>query len=87
MGRPRKNPPKQPADPARVSEVRRAAALASAEARRKRSRYGGEKPKAVHVHPDTFAKLEAAAMRLRKTITETATEAVEYGLPCILPKL
>lgn len=84
MGRPRTHPPKQPADPAHVSAVRRAAALASAKARAERSIYKGVKPKAVHVHPDTFAKVEEAAAKLSKTITETATEAIEHGLPHIL---
>lgn len=81
MGRPRIHPPKQPADPAHISAVRRAAALASAKARAERSIYKGIKPKAVHVHPETFAKVEATAARLSKTITEVATEAIEHGLP------
>lgn len=84
MGRPRIHPPKQPADPAHISAVRRAAALASAKARAERSINKGRRPKAVHIRAETFDDVEAAAAKLSKTITETATEAIEHGLPHIL---
>lgn len=84
MGRPRKHPPKQPADPAHISEVRRAAALASAKARAERSINKGRRPKAVHIRAETFDNVEAAATKLGKTITETATKAIDYGLPHLL---
>ena len=85
MGRRKTHPPKRPADPAHVSAVRRAAALASAKARAERSINKGVRPKAVHIRADTFAKVETAATKLSKTITEVATEAVEHGLPLINP--
>lgn len=81
MGRPRIHPPKQPANPAHISAIRRAAALASAKARAERSINKGTKPRAVHVRAETFDKVEDAAAKLSKTITETATEAIEHGLP------
>ena len=71
-------------DPAYVSKVRRAAALASAEARRARSATGGQRPKTVPVKAETFAKVKKAAAQHRRTITDLATEAIEHGLPIAL---
>lgn len=80
MGRPRVHPPKTPADPAHVSAVRRAAALASAKARAERSINKGRRPKSVHIRAETFDKVEETAAHVGRTITEIATEAVEHGL-------
>lgn len=71
------------ADPAHVSEVRRAAALASAQARRERSANGGRRPKAVHVRAATFDKVQEIATRTNRTLTDITTEAIEHGLPYI----
>lgn len=84
MGRRKTHPPKQPADPAHVSAVRRAAALASAKARAERSINKGQRPKAVHIRAETYDDVANAAAQLGATITETATKAIDYGLPHLL---
>ena len=80
MGRPRIHPPKPPSDPAHVSEVRRAAALASAAARRERSINKGVRPKSVHIRADTYDALTILAAERGENLTTTATRAVEHGI-------
>ena len=84
MPRPRKKPPKAPADPAHISEVRRAAAAKSVAARRERSINQGRRPKTINVRAATCDKLEAYAARGNKTLTDAATEVMEYGLSHLL---
>ena len=74
----------QVSDPAHVSAVRRAAALASAKARRERSVNGGRRPKTIPVRANTFDKVQAAARRHGRTMTDLATEAIEHGLPIVI---
>lgn len=83
MGRPKTRPPKQPADPVHVSEMRRAAAAASAKARRERSINGGRRPKTLPVRAATFDKVQEVATRINRTLTDITTEAIEHGLPYI----
>ena len=80
MGRPRIHPPRQPADPAHVSEVRRAAAIASANARRERSINKGVRPKSVHVRADMYDALATLAAERCENLTTTATRAIEHGI-------
>ena len=84
MPRPRKYPPKTPADPAYISEVRRAASAKAVAARRARSINQGRKPKSINVRAATCDKLEAYAASHNKTLTDAATEAIEHGLANLL---
>lgn len=74
---------KKASDPAHVSEVRRAAAAASAKVRREKSVNGGRRPKTLPVRPATFDKVQEVATRINRTLTDITTEAIEHGLPYI----
>ena len=65
---------------AHISEVRRAAALASAKARAARSVNNGRRPKAVHVRADVYDDLNDYAQEQNATLTQTATEIIQDGL-------
>lgn len=79
MGRPRKNPPRKPADPAHISEVRRAAALASAKVRAEKAKTR-RRPKTIGIPAETFDRLEEYAHDTNQTIKQSATEAIDRGL-------
>ena len=66
--------------PAHISEVRRAAALASAKARASRSPNKGRRPKSVSIRAETFDALAAYAAETGRTLTDAATEVIEHGL-------
>ena len=70
---------KPKADHAHLSEVRRAAALASAKVRSEKAKTK-RKPKTVGVSLDAYDRLEAYARATNKTVKQAATEAIEHGL-------
>ena len=80
MGRPRKNPPRKPADPAYLSEIRRAAGIAGAKARAAKSLNKGRRPRAINIRAETCDRLEAYAQKTNKTLTTAATELIDDGL-------
>ena len=67
-------------NPAHISEVRRAAAMASAKARAARSPNKGLRPKAVHIRADVYDRLCDYANAQNATLTDTATEIIKDGL-------
>ena len=83
MGRKRIRPPRKPADPAHISAVRRAAALASAKVRAARAAHNKchPKTKAVHIRAELFARVAEEAQKRARTISDITSEAVESGLP------
>lgn len=71
---------KDKANQTHITEVRRAAAIASAKARADRSPNKGRRPKAVHIRADVYDDLSDYAQRQNATLTDTATEIVKDGL-------
>jgi len=71
---------KSAGNPAHISEVRRAAAMASAKARAARSPNKGRRPKAVHIRADVYDDLSGYAAEQNATLTDTATEIIKDGL-------
>lgn len=71
---------KRAGNPAHISEVRRAAAMASAKARAARSPNKGRRPKAVHIRADVYDDLSGYAAAQNATLTDTATEIIKDGL-------
>ena len=80
MKRPKIHPPQQLADPAHISAVRRAAALAGAKVRAERSLNKGRRPRAVNIRPDVFDRLDDYAKGSTKPLTQAATEIIDDGL-------
>ena len=78
MGRKRIHPPKTPASPAHISEVRRAAALASAKVRAAKAKK--RRPKSICIDPDVCDRLEDYAKTKNKTMKDSASELIDYGL-------
>lgn len=80
MGRPRIHPPRKPIDPAKLSEIRRAAGIAGAKARAAKSPNKGRKPYVINVRPETGDRLKVYAQKANKTLTTAATELIDDGL-------
>lgn len=80
MGRPRIHPPRKPIDPAKLSEIRRAAGITGAKARAAKSLNKGRKPYVINVRPETGDRLKVYAKAANKTLTTAATELIDDGL-------